>query len=143
MTPALVRREALTSAAINAAIGAGFFLALFGLDERVGVAALGYDFLPQAFMVGLAAALVPVLIVRQRLGIYEPTGRIVARALALAAVSMVVAGGGALLVCRATGAGSLDPIAALATKMAFGAVLGSVVTVLALRRLPMLQEIRS
>lgn len=143
MSPALVRREALTSAGINAAIGAGFFLALFGLHERAGIAALGFDFLPQAFMVGLAAALVPALIVRQRLGLSEPVAAIVRRALILAALSMLIAGGGALLVCRAAGTGSLDPVAALAIKIVFGAVLGAIVTVAALRRLPALQEVRS
>ena len=142
MNPVVLRREAVVSGGINAAISAAIFLVLFGSDRPADLDAFASDFLPQSFMVGLAAAIVPVLIVRQRLDSPERTGTILRRAILFAAASLV-AGGGAFVLCRTSGPGSLDPVTALAIKMAFGATLGAIVTVAALRRLRTMPEIVS
>ncbi len=128
---AIVMRETLISMAINAAISAGFFFAVFGLGTPIVVRAFGIDFLPQAFMIALMGSLVPGLLVRRRSG--AATGPIVKRALIIAIAALVVAGGGAFTVCVALGEETIAPLPGLITKILFGALLAAGVTPIAVR----------
>jgi hypothetical protein len=142
-----VGRECIISGLVNALIGLGFFLALFGLSEPVGVWGIGnyvFDFLPQGFAVAFFGSFVPSILasraVRNR-GIASdfrdmPT---IAAFLRTSVMKGVVAS----LVGTALFAGlfwliglqELDVIPALSTKLAYGALLGGSVTFLSLRRL--------
>ena len=128
---AIIRRETRVSIAINAGLSLLFFLAVFGLKRPVGFAALGWDFLPQAFMVALMGSLVPGLLVRRHGG--ATVASVVRRAILLAVVGVAVAGGGAFLLCRLPGDASLATGIALPIKIAFGAVLAAIVTPVAVR----------
>jgi hypothetical protein len=66
-----VRRETAISAVINSAIGAAFFVVLFGGQMMVnlwGADGLVVDCLPQGFMVGLFSVVPASLMLRMRLG---------------------------------------------------------------------------
>lgn len=127
---AILLRETAVSIVINSLLSIAFFVAVFGLDVPVPVADLGPDFLPQTFMIALMGSLVPALLLRRKLG--GPVRPVVLRALAIALASLVVIGGGALLLCLAQGTVLLDPLDALAVKAAFGAFLSVLVTPLAI-----------
>jgi hypothetical protein len=61
---AYIRRETAVSIAINVALSATFFIAVFGTGRDVPVWSVGgyvLDFAPQGFMIGLMATLVPRL----------------------------------------------------------------------------------
>lgn len=64
MNPAAyIRRETGVSVVINAMLTLGFFLVAFGRDGAPvpvwGIGAYVFDFVPQGFMIGLMASLVP------------------------------------------------------------------------------------
>src|SRR5690606_9204225 len=102
-----ILRESLLSAAINAAISIGFYLAVFGRRDPIpvwGMSNLAFDNLVQSFAVALMSALVPALLARlaqQKGKAGSPgapvpgVGRVFAAALAWA-VAAAVAGGGSL-----------------------------------------------
>jgi hypothetical protein len=123
----MVVRETIISAVINSVLSALFFLLLFGTRGPVATAALGPDFLPQAFMISLMGTLIPGLLTAKRLG-HRAKKPILIRAVATAFLSMVVAGGTAWLICHAIAPGSIDHVTALIVKIAFGAALSLVVT---------------
>ncbi|QOV93645.1 hypothetical protein [Novosphingobium sp. ES2-1] len=59
---AYIRRETAVSIAVNVALSAAFFIAVFGTGRDVPVWSVGgyvFDFAPQGFMIGLMATLVP------------------------------------------------------------------------------------
>ncbi len=128
---ALTVRETAISIVINAVLSFLFFVVVFGWGRPVGGAALGRDFLPQAFMVALMGSLVPGLLMRRH-GTAS-AGAVVRRAVALALAGLIVAGGGAFLVCRLLGDAPVAFAAALAIKVAFGAMLAALVTPVAVR----------
>jgi len=136
-----VRRQTLISIVITMAISAGFFLAVFGRTDPIAVWApdnLALDFLPQAGAASFMAALMPALqtraaMIKGKLPGTPPTVRsIVVRAIMLALLALGLAG-------MAIGALQLNGIAtfawgtAFAIKVAFGALLGLIITPLALR----------
>ena len=121
----IILRETLVSVAINAVISAGFFFATFGLPTPIPAEALGLDFLPQSFMVTLMGCLIPSLLVRRQSG--QSARPIVLRALLIAVLVLVVAGGGAMLVCMALG-GDWAALPALVIKVLFGALLAAIAT---------------
>ncbi|MBC2666800.1 hypothetical protein H7F51_14875 [Novosphingobium flavum] len=128
------------SAAINAVFSLGFFLAVFGLPGRRLAWGwpdrLAIDFLPQAGMVALMSALVPVLVERRAVARAAGTAMRPVRAIVLAALAYALCAlalGGILGLACARLAQSIDGAAALALKLAFGAVLGATITRLALR----------
>lgn len=127
----VVLRETLVSIAVNTVISIALFVAIFGLGAPVPVAALGPDFLPQSFMVALMGCLVPAAILRRRAG--GPVGDVARRAILIALVSLIVAGGGAWLLCVAIGPVPIPAAAALAIKALFGALLAAVTTPIAVR----------
>eukprot|EP01037_Dinobryon_pediforme_P024889 gene24889-26841_t len=63
-TRAVLLREAVISAAINAVLSIVFFVLVFGVSVAPRLDALGPDFLPQAFMVSLMGSLVPAMLLR-------------------------------------------------------------------------------
>lgn len=139
---ALVRRNALLSAGINAAFSLGFFLLVFG--RPAGPLAMGppdrfaADFLPQSAAVALMSALVPVLVTRREIARLTGQAPTAPRLIASRALLFALAGllPGAVLAALAL----LPPwpplpyAAALTLKLAYGAALGAAVTTLALRR---------
>lgn len=139
---ALIRRETLLSTAINAVLSGAFFIGVFGLDVRLlSLAAPDYlarDFLPQGAVIALMATLVPALAVRRALRREGHPSRPAGRMFSLAAMAVAAA----LLVSATLMASSLlgpldrvNWVPALVTKVAFGGLLGAVVTDRTLRRL--------
>jgi hypothetical protein len=69
MTPAHRRYilvETMISVIINTVISIGFVFLAFGGQDRVAVAALIPDAIPQSFMIGLMSTVVPTLLTRRR-----------------------------------------------------------------------------
>lgn len=136
---AYVQRESAISIVINGGLSLVFFLLIFGRLDPVPIAGLGhyaFDFLPQSFMIGLMATLVPGLLTRAKLrkGLLAPApGRTLLPASLPARVGIVALGsllagglvGGAWLML---GGASLGWWAALSFKIAYGALLALVVT---------------
>lgn len=135
----IIARESIISGLINMAISAGFFFALFGGSTTVpfrGRGMLIFDALPQGFMVGTMGALVPVLLVRRRMGSDLPflgTSALVVRALVTGICGAAVIFGITLVLWLTLGDSQIDFVPALTFKMAAGAVLGSMTTLIALR----------
>jgi hypothetical protein len=140
----IVARETAISVAINMAISAAMFLALFGLRGPAIVRGLGgyaVDFLPQTFMVALMGSLVPGLLTaaragsRERLSLLRLRGAIalVARALLVAMLASLVAGGGAVAILLGFGIVEVAPLAGLLVKMAYGGLVALGVTPAAVR----------
>lgn len=142
---AYIRRETAVSTAINVALSAAFFVAVFGTGGKVPVWGMGgyvFDFGPQGFMIGLMATLVPGLMVRKALWqgkvpVIQGASRLPAAVLPRAVLCGVfgavcgMAGAGAVLLVG--GATQLDWLPALLAKLAFGAALALVVTPAGLR----------
>jgi len=136
-----IRREALVGAGINAALSLAFFLALFGAPGRpLAFAApdrLALDFVPQAGMIALMSALVPVLASRRKLAML--TGRPPRAIGAIVRTALGWALAGVALGLVLAGLALLQPLAmlpawpALALKLAFGAGFGAFVTASAIR----------
>ena len=142
---AYIRRETRVSIAINAALSAAFFAALFGFDGPVPVWGAGgfvADFAPQGFMVGLMATVVPGLLARRA----RATGRLAGLSgsapspapIALRAVlcGVIGAGAGVAMAALALGAGGQAALAwfpALVAKIGFGAILAGLATPAGLR----------
>ncbi len=126
----VILRETAISMAINAILSIVFFLAVFGLSAPVSAHALGPDFLPQAFMVALMGSLVPGLLTARRSGTAKVP--VVRRAIMLAVAGLVVAGGGAWLICSMADR-VFDPVQAVVGKAIFGALLAAIVTPIAVR----------
>lgn len=138
--PRYVLREALLSAAINAAISIGFFLAVFGRGNTIavwGIGNLAFDNLVQSFAVALMSALVPALLARlaQRKGkVGSPgapvpgVGRVFARALAWAVAAAAAGGGSLAALLWLSGAEVLPALPLFFAKTLYGAALGAFVT---------------
>jgi hypothetical protein len=132
---ALLRRETLLSAVVNAAISIGFFLLVFGWAP-VATRSLAIDFLPQTFGTAFLGGLVPsfILLSKIRRGTVAAAGRVPTRAaqtlrvLGCALVATPVLGGLAALVMLAVGPSLLSPATALIVKALYGALVGIVTT---------------
>lgn len=131
---AILIREATISAVINGALSVTFFLLLFGYCAAPKPYALGTDCIPQAFMVSLMAALVPVLILRRKVG--AAVRPILLRGVVFAVVGTLIAGGAAFAVGAFANETPIPVREAALIKTAFGAMLGAIVTPAAL--LPLL-----
>lgn len=138
---AYLRKQTLISIVITMAISAGFFLLIFGSTNPIAVWAphnLALDFLPQSGAASFMAALMPALqtraaIAKGKLPGTPPSVRsIVVRAIMLALLALGLAG-------IVIGALQLSGIAtfawgtAFAIKVAYGALLGLVITPPAVR----------
>ncbi len=128
----LIRRETIASVLINAVLSIVFFCLVFGFGGPAPFARLGPDFLPQAFMIALMGSAIPALLTARRV---EGTDRrrILLRALAVALAAMIVAGGGAWLLCTLLPYTAIGYATALPVKVAFGAALAAVITPPAVR----------
>lgn len=148
MSPAnYILREVLLSAVINAAISVAFFLAVFGTSGDVevwGVGELVFDALPQGFAIGLMATLVPGLMARKKVmegmlpgaaPIPPSAASIALRALRNGAFAMLVGAGVWAGAAMALGIDRVDYTVAAGAKVAFGALLGTCITLVVLRRL--------
>lgn len=125
---AILLRETLISMAINAAITAAFFFALFGLGHPIAAEAYGRDFLPQSFMVALMGTLIPGLLLRRVHG--GRVGAIVMRSVLLAAFAL---GLGVLIFLALRNAAPIDAAWGLALKLGYSVGLSAIVTPIAVR----------
>ena len=131
-------REALVSAAINALISVGFFVAFFrGVDPIPvwGTGGYALDFAPQSFAVALMSALVPGFLARRALAArtfgtcpVPSPARVVLRALAWAVAGLAVGGGATALSLWLSGLETIPATPAFVLKIAYGAALGAIVT---------------
>jgi hypothetical protein len=128
--PAVIVRETVISIVINSAISLGVFLLIFGIDRPVPSKALGWDFLPQSFMIALMGAMVPALLLRKRLG--TSLSQILICSIAIAIAATVVFGGTATVVMHRLIAGQIAADQALLLKLLYGAGLAAIVTPTAL-----------
>jgi hypothetical protein len=144
-TQTYIRRETGVSVAINAMLTLGFFLVAFGIGRPVPVWGMGayvFDFVPQGFMIGLMASLVPGALAGKALRAGKvsavaasgplPSG-LVLRSLLMAALGAMagVALSGGLL--AALGLAHLPWGAALAVKLVWAVLLAAIVTPAGLR----------
>jgi hypothetical protein len=142
-----VARETMISAAVNAMLSAGFFFAVFGGSSAArvwGAGGLALDFLPQSFAVAFFATLMPSLLARRAMRQGRLVGPSRTRAglaslLAVAILSGLVAslvGGGTWAAAFwASGLAAVPAVPALLVKVAYGAILGALVTRHHLQRL--------
>lgn len=139
-----IARETVVSALISGAISAAFFLGLFGLDSAVPVRGLGgfaADFVPQSAPVAFMACLVPALLARRAVsagriaGAVEPQPRALVGLALVCAMLAAMLGGLVALLWIASGVIAIVPLPALLLKIAYGALLGALVTRRVLRRL--------
>lgn len=145
MTPAHRRYilvETLVSAGINAVLSIVFTLLVFGGERLVAVPALVRDALPQSFMITLMAWLVPSLLTGRRLRAgaiaplpgRAPRGHVAVVSLLAAVVVAAVAGAVHWAVLPVLLPPAVPFGAVLAGKAVYGALLGAVVTRVALAR---------
>lgn len=138
---AFVRKQTLISICITIAISTGFFLLVFRLGAPVHVWQPDYlalDFLPQSVIAAFMAGLMPALqtrkaIVRGDIASTAPAVRaIVLRALLCALLGLGLAG---LVIglLKVSGVAVFPWGTAFAIKLAYGGMLGLLVTTLALR----------
>lgn len=135
-----VLRESLVSAAINAAISIGFYVAVFGRSDLIpvwGIGNLAFDNLPQSFAVALMSALVPGLLARlaQKKGkaglpgaAIPSVGRVFGTALAWAVGALLAGGASLAALLWLSGADALPALPVFVAKTLYGALLGAFVT---------------
>ena len=135
----MVARETMISIAINMAISAAMFVALFGLGGPAVVPGFGgyaMDFLPQSFMVALMGSLVPALLTaaraktRSRLSFLWLRGgtAIIVRSALVAVTAALFAGGGAIAILLISGIVAVGPGIGILVKVAFGGLVALGVT---------------
>lgn len=145
-TAAYIRRETGVSVVINTMLTLGFFLAAFGRGGAAvpvwGIGGYVFDFVPQGFMIGLMASLVPGALAGKALrsgrvaAIGSPSAlpsgllvRSLLMAVCSAGAGVAIAGG----VLFALGLAQLPWGGALAAKLVWAVVLAAVVTPAGLR----------
>lgn len=138
---AYVRKQTIISIVITMAISTGFFLLVFGRTDPIAVWApdnLALDFLPQSGAASFMAALVPALqaraaIAKGQLPGAPPTiASIVVRAVMLALLALGLAGI-VIGVLKLSGIAVFPCGTAFAIKVAYGALLGLIITPPAVR----------
>lgn len=135
-----VVNNAVISVAISMVISAAFFFAVFGQQPLIavfGMGGLAFDFIPQTLAAGFMAAFVPAMQTRARMksgaiaGQPPRTAGVIgcAAKLALAGLVLAAAVTGVLWLL---GIGAMGWTAALILKVAYGGLLGLIITPLAL-----------
>jgi hypothetical protein len=132
---ALLRRERVLSAVINAAISIGFFLLVFRWSPATRMA-LAIDCLPQTLGVTLLGGLVPSMITlfKVRNGAVVPAGPTPSRGaqalrvLGCAILAVPVLGGAGALLFALLAPPVTPPLPALVAKTLYGAALGAITT---------------
>jgi hypothetical protein len=140
-----IARQTAISIVINMVLSAFFFLLLFGGQEFVavwGVRGLAADFVPQSFMITLMSVLMPGLASERKLraaqliplaeGTRLPR-HVGLRALVLAVPAALAGGAGMAAVLGLAGVDAIAWAPALGFKIAYGGLLGSIVTPIGLR----------
>jgi hypothetical protein len=143
-----IRKETLISSIINALISIAFFAALFRNAPQLilgDTSRLTMDFLPQAFFVGLFAALPASLLTMKRIKAGTVTldgeGRpplpqsLPLRIAFLALGSLLLFGGGAVLIFSLLAPIELSFVSALVMKTAYAIFITLIITPLAIRSL--------
>ena len=123
-------RETLVSIVINVAITIALFFVVFGLGAPISGTSFGLDCLAQAFFVALMGTAIPGLLVRHGSG--SAIAPLILRSLALALASFILAGGGAWSFFSHIG--SIGAGQALTIKVAFAAILCTILTPFAVYR---------
>ena len=139
-----ILKETLISSIINALFSIAFFVAMFHNQPELtlgGTSGLTMDFLPQAFFVGLFAALPSSLLTVKRLrtGAVSPDEKkrlplpqsLPVRLVCLTLGSLIVFGGGAVLILSLSSPMELSFAAALAVKAVYGILITIIITPLA------------
>jgi hypothetical protein len=136
-----LRTSTLISVVISMAISAAFFLLVFGRTPQIallGSDGLAADFIPQTLAAGFMAALVPALQTRAKIiagtlaGSVSSPGAICARAAMLAVAALGLAAAVVALLWLGQ-VQALPWSAALGLKIAYGGLLGLIITPIALR----------
>jgi hypothetical protein len=139
--------EMAVSVVINGTLSLVFAWLIFGGRPAVGLwglPGLALDFIPQSLMVALMSTIVPTLLTRARLRRGKLVGcapghsrlpqNLFVRALAITFASMVAGSAVAVLLLKLLASQPLPITAVYAIKVAYGGMLGAVVTGIALRR---------
>lgn len=136
-----VRKQTLISIVISMAISAVFFMLVFRSGNPIAVWApdnLAFDFLPQSGAAAFMAALMPALQARAAIakgqlhGTMPTIVSIVTRAIVLAVLALVLAGC-VIVLLKFSGVAVFPRSTVLAIKVAYGALLGLIITPPALR----------
>jgi hypothetical protein len=141
-------KETLISSIINALFSIAFFTAMFHSEPELilsGTSGLTMDFLPQTFFVGLFAALPSSLLTLKRIkaGTLAPVSRkrlplpksLLVRIVFLALGSLILFGGGAVIILSLSGPVELSFAFALVIKAAYGILITIIITPLAVGHL--------
>lgn len=140
-----VGRETAISVVINTVLSLAFFLAIFGMADRLtlwGVGQYVFDFVPQSFAIAGMSVLVPGLLTRRRLaaGLVEPLSgppprpaQLVPRALLFALLATAAGTGLAASLAGLSGAKTIAWSTALTIKLGYGAALAAIVTPIGMR----------
>ena len=139
-----ILKETLISSIINALFSIAFFVAMFHNKTELilgGTSGLTMDFLPQAFFVGLFAALPSSLLTLKRLrtGAVSPVGKkrlplpqsLPVRLGCLTLASLILFGGGTVLILSLSGPMELSFVTALVVKAVYGILITIIITPLA------------
>lgn len=132
---AIVRRETVISIAINMAISAIVFCLIFRIDQAApirGLRGFAFDFVPQSFMISLMGSLVPGLLTAAKTKA-RTRREVVLRAFAVAVIAALAIGGPIAAILYGLGLSEIDPMIAVALKVAFGCLLALLVTPSAVR----------
>ncbi len=135
-----IAREMAVSAAINAVISVGFFVAIFGFGASIEIWGLGkfaFDFLPQSLAVAFFASFVPSLLARKAMlaetlaSATKPApsvSSLFAKSILIVLAAVILGTAIWAAILWASGTAMIAPIPAFALKIAYGAALGAFVT---------------
>lgn len=132
---ALLRRDTIASAVVNAIVSIGFFLLVFGWVPVAG-RSLAIDFLAQTFGITFLGGIVPsfIMLARVREGSVPSAGpvpsgaRQIWRLFVLALAAMPLLGGAAALLMLAFGPAMMSPQTAVIVKSLYGGLVGILMT---------------
>nr|CDQ34047.1 hypothetical protein BN993_03501 [Virgibacillus halodenitrificans] len=142
----VIRKEAAIAAVVSALISAAFVFALFGDGRSAplwGASGAAIDFLPQTFMLSLMSALVPALTMRRKLArgqleaVAGRTWRLprhpLVRSLLIALLATLAGSPCGTALLWAIAGVNIDFVVLLATKMAYGALVATLVAHVSIR----------
>jgi hypothetical protein len=125
-----ILRETMVSVVVSVIGSVAGFIAVFGIYGQVRMDELGFDFIPQSFMVVLMCSLVPGLLRGRRFG--DRLSMIGLRSLAFAVIAAII-GGGVYLICSAAQNAIMPVATALTIKGIYGGLVAMITTPFSLR----------
>lgn len=140
-TAAYVRKQMITSIIISMAVSAAFFLLVFRMTDPIAIGApdnLALDFLPHTGFASFLAAFIPALQTRAAMARGELPGKapgvmsVLLRAILFAVIGLGFAGL-IIAVLNASAIATFSWSTAFAIKIAYGALLGVIITPPAVR----------